>query len=579
MYVKTPKNRNEYGSPWPSRSAATKDVLQNVVDPLVNFANYDNWTFNSNYNHTNQPDGTIDMIVMVWRGLLLTDQWLGEASLGGGLPFTVEAGTKTIKTGYLNANGSGFTAQHWGERDLNYNFHTPVHEYGHWLLGPAHPYGAGGEHNSWGMLLHSGDAVCTNTYERERVAWINPTTITGDILNAPFTDFITTGTAYKYHPSNGATDEYYYFENHQKLSIYDGATRNSNDKGIFVLHFQGPYSESNNDRIKPSSGQFNWENPFNSNCWGVTVPAFRQLAGNRAGYSIRDQLPKSGGGYEIPYAIINENNQAVCGGWYWGEGTIGTFNLTYNDVFSPYSNPYTHTWANQYNSFTMEVFNQNGSIVNARFYLTDPLAGKPSKPQDLIITVYNTGTNSHPKLNWIAAGETDVQSANPGVLIERKINAGSWSQITTLSGTATQYIDYGVSWAGGGPYNAYYRIRFKDTQNKLSLYSDTKSIQYGDVWKIGTEPEDVITEYKLQQNYPNPFNPSTTISFSIPNNGLVTLKVYDIPGTEVAELVNEVKGAGNYSVTFNASELPSGIYFYTLASGNFMATKKLILLK
>lgn len=328
VYVKTPKNKNEYGSPL--RYNATKDVLQNAVDPLVNFANYDNWSCNSSYTHSNQPDGVIDMIVMIWRGLVLTPAWLGEASLGGGgLPFTVEGGTKTIKTGFGCGSGSGFTAQDWGERSLDYNFHTPVHEYGHWLLGSSHPYGTGAEHNGWGMLFHSSDAVCTNTYERERVAWINPTSITGDILNAPFTDFITTGTAYKYHPSNGATDEHYYFENHQKLSVYDGATRNSSDKGIFVLHFQGPYSSSNNDRIKPSSGQFNWENPFSSNCWGVTVPAFRQLASNRAGYSIRDQLPKSGGGYEIPYAIINENNQAVCGGWYWGEGTIGTFNLTY----------------------------------------------------------------------------------------------------------------------------------------------------------------------------------------------------------------------------------------------------------
>jgi len=89
----------------------------------------------------------------------------------------------------------------------------------------------------------------------------------------------------------------------------------------------------------------------------------------------------------------------------------------------------------------------------------------------------------------------------------------------------------------------------------------------------------VITEYKLQQNYPNPFNPTTTISYSILNSGLVILKVYDILGTEVAELVNEAKEAGNYSVTFNASKFPSGIYFYTLTSGNFMATKKLILLK
>lgn len=273
VYVKTPQNRSYYGTPWPSRWLVTKDVLQNKVDPLVNFANYDNWTFNSNYQHTNQPDGKIDMIVMFWRGLLIADWYLGEASLGYNNPnppyedyYYVENGAKMIKTGFGGGAGSGFTSQYWLDRGPEYNFHTPVHEYGHWLLGGAHPYGYGAEHNGWGMLFHGSDGICANTYERERVAWLNPTPITGDTLNAPFTDFITTGTAYKYHPPNGDSDEYYYFENHQKLSIYDDATRNPDDKGIFVLHFQGPYSNSNNDRIKPSSGQFNWVNPFSSDC-------------------------------------------------------------------------------------------------------------------------------------------------------------------------------------------------------------------------------------------------------------------------------------------------------------------------
>jgi len=86
-------------------------------------------------------------------------------------------------------------------------------------------------------------------------------------------------------------------------------------------------------------------------------------------------------------------------------------------------------------------------------------------------------------------------------------------------------------------------------------------------------------EFALQQNYPNPFNPTTTISFSIPENQNVELKVYDLLGNEVANLVNEYKSAGSYSVNFNASNLASGIYFYKLKAGNFQQTKKLILLK
>ncbi|MCW8811897.1 MAG: M14 family zinc carboxypeptidase [Chlorobium sp.] len=99
-----------------------------------------------------------------------------------------------------------------------------------------------------------------------------------------------------------------------------------------------------------------------------------------------------------------------------------------------------------------------------------------------------------------------------------------------------------------------------------------------------TEP---VFEFSLGQNYPNPFNPSTTIKYSIPTviasgttqSQLVTLKVYDVLGNEVVTLVNEEKLAGTYEVEFSAQNLPSGIYFYKLQSGNFVETKKMVLLK
>lgn len=89
-----------------------------------------------------------------------------------------------------------------------------------------------------------------------------------------------------------------------------------------------------------------------------------------------------------------------------------------------------------------------------------------------------------------------------------------------------------------------------------------------------------VTEYNLKQNYPNPFNPSTRIAFSIPNSANVTLKVYDILGTEVEELIsNEQKAAGRYEIKFDASRLASGTYIFKLQAGKFIQTKKMILLK
>jgi len=89
----------------------------------------------------------------------------------------------------------------------------------------------------------------------------------------------------------------------------------------------------------------------------------------------------------------------------------------------------------------------------------------------------------------------------------------------------------------------------------------------------------IPTEYRLEQNYPNPFNNSTILKYSVPKEGLVTLKIYDIIGEEVVTLVNETKQAGNFQITFNSDKLTSGVYLYKLTSGGFTETKKMILLK
>ncbi|MBK7105998.1 MAG: T9SS type A sorting domain-containing protein [Ignavibacteriae bacterium] len=87
------------------------------------------------------------------------------------------------------------------------------------------------------------------------------------------------------------------------------------------------------------------------------------------------------------------------------------------------------------------------------------------------------------------------------------------------------------------------------------------------------------TEYKLEQNYPNPFNPTTTISYQIPINKHVTIKVYDVLGREIATLIDEYKQAGIYKLEFNASQLVSGVYFYKLRAGSFVQTKKMIIMR
>jgi len=131
----------------------------------------------------------------------------------------------------------------------------------------------------------------------------------------------------------------------------------------------------------------------------------------------------------------------------------------------------------------------------------------------------------------------------------------------------------------------------KDRSNYfINSGMDTSKISLSEVpVKISTSSNTLIltlasqtgipVQYQLGQNYPNPFNPSTIINYSVPNAGLVTLKVYNVLGREIATLVNQEKSPGNYSVQFTGSKLSSGIYFYRMQSGSFEETKKLLLLK
>ncbi|MBZ0181452.1 MAG: T9SS type A sorting domain-containing protein [Melioribacteraceae bacterium] len=139
------------------------------------------------------------------------------------------------------------------------------------------------------------------------------------------------------------------------------------------------------------------------------------------------------------------------------------------------------------------------------------------------------------------------------------------------------FITNGGEW-GYGDYSGWYNI---EEEIFNACLDELENLTVGDINNYKNN-----FEFVLEQNYPNPFNPSTNIEYSVPKVGTihelslhVTLRVYDILGNEVAELVNEVKDAGKYKINFDASALSSGIYFYQLQAGSIIQTKKLILLK
>ena len=111
------------------------------------------------------------------------------------------------------------------------------------------------------------------------------------------------------------------------------------------------------------------------------------------------------------------------------------------------------------------------------------------------------------------------------------------------------------------------------------IYFGDLSLQYSIGSKIIGIKETSPVQYELSQNYPNPFNPSTSISYSIGQGGMVTIKIFDILGQEIKTLVNEYNQAGSYNINFNADSLPSGVYIYSISSDNYISTKKMLLMK
>jgi hypothetical protein len=131
------------------------------------------------------------------------------------------------------------------------------------------------------------------------------------------------------------------------------------------------------------------------------------------------------------------------------------------------------------------------------------------------------------------------------------------------------------------PDDAYIEILILSTGTTYHIGSTFKidDLSFGPVTDVQESFSAKPAVFALLQNYPNPFNPATTISFSLPSKGFVSLKVFDLVGREVATIVSEEMSAGNYTKRWNANGMPSGVYFYRLQAGSFSETKKLVLLR
>ena len=168
-------------------------------------------------------------------------------------------------------------------------------------------------------------------------------------------------------------------------------------------------------------------------------------------------------------------------------------------------------------------------------------------------------------LNW----QTATESNNYGFEIERKIDNAEWENIGFEEGQGNSAI------------TMYYSFIDNSFKSGTVFKYRLKQLDLGGKYEYSSEVEvnSVPTLYVLSQNYPNPFNPATKIRYQLQNESKVVIKIYNMLGSEVMELVNEQKEAGIYEVEFNANNLSSGTYIYKIIADNFIQAKKMILLK
>ena len=224
----------------------------------------------------------------------------------------------------------------------------------------------------------------------------------------------------------------------------------------------------------------------------------------------------------------------------------------------------------------------------------------------------NSGLSNKSVISLVASDEKVFAGTNEGGIFLSTNNGTSWNEVNTgltntnitclaisgsniFAGTENGVFlstNYGTNWndISTGLINA--NISALAVSNEY-IYSGTATVWFSGpigqgVWKRSLS--ELITsvdynsiqfplDFKLSQNYPNPFNPRTTIKYSVPKISQVQIKVFDVLGNEIETLVNEEKPVNTYEITWNAANLPSGVYFYQLKAGDFIETKKMVLIK
>ena len=391
-----------------------------------------------------------------------------------------------------------------------------------------------------------------------------------------------------------------------------------------IIGIEIPFSSSHNIQnnfISLSGNEYsavtgidlNGEYGSTVNIFNNTIYIFGNSINEQNSYCFRRSATQYYGGFSFSLKnniLINKRHNVQGFGWHYAiaiEDIRGLNQMDYNNYYAVGTGTVLGRWLsydvtsiNEWRSFTQK--DQHSISKNVNFisstdlHLTgsslgdEDLMAQPNssvlvdidnEPRNLyfpymgadestdyplpveLLTFAATVSGNSVILNWSTASELN----NRGFEIER--NNSSWERIEFIEGqgTATEQQDYSFADENlpAGKYQ--YRLKQIDFDGTFE-YSNTIEVNI-----------DLPKTFALQNCFPNPFNPSTKIIYEIPKQSNVLLKVYDILGNEVSTLVNEMQAAGSYQIVFDASELSNGVYFYQLNAGDFVQTKKMILMK
>jgi hypothetical protein len=571
-------------------SDANKYVIDELNANISDFSRYDNWKLvNGNHVFTEGgSDGYLDMLIIIYRnGHAYIELDGGIAKLGISPEYITHDSIKI--NGGTSAIGSGITTRVGLKGKFTIVGHL-AHEFGHYLFGEGHT-------NFGGLMVgapHTYDTgkYMMNAWERTWLGYIAPTVPSTDGQQIVLGDFVTDNAAIKIPIpfNNPSSSTFLMVENHQRVSKYDQIMRGESlegnwnltttlGKGLYIWVITNGNNWSPTIDIKAADGAWDWgydgdyyAGPgwYTGKPWEGYLPKTKRSAVNRnTGKS--DHRPDHiywNGHWASKWMDINPlTKQYELTRDVMGDNT-DAFNIGYNEILTPWSNP--SSYVNGTTDISLELVSQSGNNITVKVYSTSSsaLALPPSKPQNLKVT----SVNNFAQLTWEANIEPDMQYSGKYKIYRTSTSGGEpttfWyvATINAYNGTTpvTSWTDPDPA-VGTGTDKLFYHMTAVDNGNAESVPSDYDWVYWSqDMQKQGHTSDIIVTEYKLYNNYPNPFNPKTTIEYQIKEKGFVNVSVYDILGNEVARLVNEVKDIGRHYVNFDASNLTSGVYIYSL---------------